>query len=189
MLTNIATTDATFADLDYAGPNAESTRLFLAGNAVEFSLPGYEAPDGYRFMFASDLNQYRLVTTSDTPETVYVFQHDDNDPTRLIIFRYIGSQHDGALVGLVRGFFGWILACRSIIVHGPDLAGPLRRFWHMMSSWALTEGYGLEAVSPAGQRALIRTEAQLADFINEFRFASHAHFRLVIRQEERRFNA
>lgn len=183
------TTDSTFAHLDYRRENADDTRLFLAGDAQEFSLPGYVAPEGYQFTFAPSLNQYRLVTTSETPETVYVFQHDDNDPTQLIVFRYIGTEHDGALAGLVRAFFGWLLICRSIIVSGPDIAGQLRRFWHMMSSWALNTGYELEAISPAGERAAIRTDAQLADFINEFRFASHAHFSLLIRREERRFNA
>lgn len=52
--------------------NVEHTDAFLARGTVDFKLPGFLLPAGYRFLKSRYSDEYRLVTTDDgKPYTAY----------------------------------------------------------------------------------------------------------------------
>lgn len=60
--------------LNLPSENSELTTLFLATATHQFLLPGYEVKEGYQFIKSGKKQQYRLVTTGATPETVYLVE-------------------------------------------------------------------------------------------------------------------
>ncbi|MBP2168047.1 hypothetical protein J2125_001239 [Erwinia toletana] len=51
--------------------NIEHSESFIASGVNEFSLPGFVIPHGYRLLSSVKGDQYRLVTDSEIPETIY----------------------------------------------------------------------------------------------------------------------
>lgn len=60
--------------LNLPSENSELTTLFLAAGTHQFLLPGDEVKNGCQFIKSGKKQQYRLVTTGDLPETVYLVE-------------------------------------------------------------------------------------------------------------------
>ncbi|QZN94107.1 hypothetical protein [Symbiopectobacterium purcellii] len=130
--------------------NIEHTHAFLKKGVVDFSLPGFVVPFGYRLVKSRNDEHYRLITDVQDPETVYavklVFRHDIVDAkktcTQILVWRTVQAQHDTAVHGLPKIFFQFFLESYSIVVSDEEQTSDGRRFWETMISWAMsTSGY------------------------------------------------
>lgn len=102
--------------LNLPSENSELTTLFLAAGTHQFSLPGYEVKEGYQFIKSGKKQQYRLVTTGNLPETVYLvelcFRNDivagQTSCTQIKVWRTTNEKHQSAVADLPRHFFRWL---------------------------------------------------------------------------------
>lgn len=126
--------------------NISHTAAFISKGAVDFSLPGFVLPYGYRLLKSRVGDHYRLVTDSESPETVYavklVFRNDivaaRKSCTQIMVWRTPNVRHDHAVHGLPQMFFRHFLESYSIVVSDEQQTLDGRRFWERMISWAIT---------------------------------------------------
>ncbi|MEA9389383.1 hypothetical protein SJI19_02245 [Acerihabitans sp. TG2] len=130
--------------------NIEHTGAFVEKGVVDFVLPVYTVPYGYRLVKSIPDDHYRLITDSPVPETVYavrlVFRDDiiatRRTCTQIMVWRTIHAQHEHAVYGLPQIFFQHFLENYSIVVSDEQQTREGRRFWEKMISWAIsTPGY------------------------------------------------
>lgn len=131
--------------------NLEHTRLFLEKGAVDFALPGFTTPYGYRLVKSSSGNeQYRLITDSSEPETAYAVKLEfmrhivpgKKTCTQIMVWRTSQPQHRNAIRGLAAEFFQHFLSLYQIVVSDSEQTADGRRFWEDMIAWAMgTPGY------------------------------------------------
>lgn len=138
------------AKLSITDKNVDHTQAFISAGVKDFSLPGFVTPHGYRLLVSLKGGQYRLVTASANPETVYAVKLELLDhivPTRktctqILVWRTVQPQHDRAVSGLPQEFFRYFLTQYSIVVSDSEQTGDGRRFWERMIAWAIqSEGY------------------------------------------------
>ncbi|MBE5213274.1 hypothetical protein IG611_01565 [Pectobacterium sp. A535-S3-A17] len=143
--------DAGFnAKLSVTEKNVEHTTAFLQKGVVDFSLPGYTTPHGYRLLRSRSDEHYRLVTNADVPETVYAVRLEFMDCivparktcTQIMVWRTVQPQYRTAVNGLPQLFFQYFLENYSIVVSDSEQTADGRRFWEGMIAWAIqTNGY------------------------------------------------
>ncbi len=126
--------------------NIDHTKEFLEKGVEDFVLPEYSIPDGYRFVKSLKRNQYRLISTTNAPETVYlvelIFREDiifsKTTCTQVKVWRTVSEEHDIATRYLPRYFFSYLLKTYSIVVSDEEQTGAGKRFWETMIDWAFT---------------------------------------------------
>lgn len=138
------------AKLNMTEKNIEHTEAFMASGVKDFSLPGFVTPHGYRLLASVKSEQYRLVTDSEIPETVYavklaLLEHivpTRKSCTQILVWRTVQPQHDSAVRGLPQEFFRYFLSHYSIVVSDAEQTLEGRRFWERMIAWAIqSDGY------------------------------------------------
>ncbi|AKP35053.1 hypothetical protein [Yersinia aleksiciae] len=136
--------------LNVTGNNIEHTTAFMSKGVVDFSLPGYTTPHGYRLVKSLREDHYRLVTDSIDPVTVYAVCLEfigDIVParrscTQIMVWRTVQPQYNSAVTGLPKIFFQYFLENYSIVVSDSEQTNDGRRFWEGMIAWAIQEdGY------------------------------------------------
>ncbi|WNY87405.1 hypothetical protein [Leclercia adecarboxylata] len=136
--------------LNMTEKNIEHTEAFIRAGVKEFALPGFVTPHGYRLLRAVKGNQYRMVTDSVAPETVYAVKLEFLEhivPTRkictqILVWKTVQPQYDSAVRGLPQEFFKFFLSSYSIVVSDSEQTLDGRRFWERMIAWAIqTDGY------------------------------------------------
>lgn len=130
--------------------NITHTDAFISKGAVDFALPGFVLPHGYRLLKSRTEDHYRLVTDGSSPETVYavklLFRKDivaaRKSCTQIMVWRTPNVRHDHAVRGLPQMFFSHFLESYSIVVSDEQQTIDGRRFWERMISWAINSpGY------------------------------------------------
>lgn len=138
------------AKLSMTEKNIEHTEAFIEAGVKDFALPGFVTPHGYRLLSSVSGEQYRLVTDTEAPETVYAVKLamlEHIVPTRkictqILVWRTVQPQHDGAVRGLPQEFFRYFLSLYSIVVSDSEQTTEGRRFWERMIAWAIqADGY------------------------------------------------
>ncbi|HAN7432538.1 TPA: hypothetical protein IF402_002964 [Escherichia coli] len=138
--------------LNMSEKNTSHTESYLAKGVVAFVLPGFTTPYGYRLVKSCNGDHYRMITTSDTPETVYavklIFREDIVEAkrtcTQIMVWRTPNVIHDRAVHGLPQIFFQFFLEQYAIVVSDEQQTIDGRRFWERMISWAInTPGYNV----------------------------------------------
>ncbi|WP_272661391.1 hypothetical protein [Providencia sp. PROV089] len=146
----IPDTDADFnTKLKAPEKNIDFTKIFLESGVVDFSLPGFVTPHGYKFVKSINKDQYRLIAVGDKPETVYLvelrFRNDivygKKTCTQIKVWRTISARHNTAVKDLPRTFFTDLLTKHSIVVSDEEQTGDGKRFWETMIDWALDSNY------------------------------------------------
>ncbi|CVE53384.1 MULTISPECIES: hypothetical protein [Serratia] len=136
--------------LNVTGNNIEHTTAFMQKGVVDFSLPGYTTPHGYRLVKARTEDHYRLVTDSQDPVTVYAVRLEFMENivpgrrscTQIMVWRSVQPQYTSAVTGLPRMFFQYFLESHSIVVSDSEQTSDGRRFWEGMIAWAIqADGY------------------------------------------------
>jgi hypothetical protein len=143
--------DAGFsAKLNVTGNNIEHTASFMQKGIVDFSLPGYTTPHGYRLVKSRSEDHYRLVTDGADHITVYAVRLEFMDCivparrscTQIMVWRSVQPQFSTAVSGLPKMFFKHFLENYSIVVSDSEQTQDGRRFWETMIAWAIKEdGY------------------------------------------------
>ncbi|WP_033576293.1 phage protein [Dickeya chrysanthemi] len=131
--------------------NVEHTHTFLQKGVIDFPLPGFVVPHGYRLVKSRGDEHYRLITDdAESPETVYAvklrFRNDivemKTTCTQIMVWKTVQARHDSAVRGLPQLFFEFFLESHSIVVSDEEQTLDGRRFWEKMISWAMsTNGY------------------------------------------------
>lgn len=130
--------------------NIVHTDEFINRGVVGFDLPGFVLPYGYRLLKSRNSDQYRMVTDTENPETVYLVEllfrddivADRKTCTQIMVWKTPNVRHDHAVNGLPRLFFAYFLNSYSIVVSDESQTNAGRRFWERMISWAIeTPGY------------------------------------------------
>lgn len=129
--------------------NLVHTQAFLEKGVINYTLLGYKVPNGYRLVKSNRKEQYRLITTGDEPETVYLlellFRHDivyDRITcTQIKVWRTVALEHNEAVKDLPRAFFAHLLLNYHIVVSDEEHTFAGKRFWETMIDWALKTGY------------------------------------------------
>ena len=130
--------------------NVEHTEAFLARGTVDFHLPGFLLPVGYRLLKSRFCDEYRLVTTDDgKPYTAYAvkltFHKEITFPhgaaTQVMVWRTPRAVHQRVISGLPQLFFQWLLSKYDIVVSDSEQTGDGQRFWLRMIDWAFTMNY------------------------------------------------
>ena len=146
----ISDNDVDFDVLKIPSKNIAHTQFFLEEEGVEnFFLPGYITPHGYRLVKALKRDQYRLIATGYTPETVYLVALRFRDDivygrttcTQIKVWRTVSSLHDSAVRDLPRTFFANLLKNYSIVVTDEEQTSDGKRFWGTMIVWAFQSGF------------------------------------------------
>lgn len=132
--------------LNMSEKNVTHTEGFLAKGVQDFTLPGFTTPYGYRLVKSLRDDHYRLITDSESPETVYavklIFREDIVETrkscTQILVWRTPNVIHDRAVHGLPQDFFRFFLEQFAIVVSDEQQTIDGRRFWERMISWAIT---------------------------------------------------
>ncbi|EPG6292125.1 hypothetical protein L8T16_06845 [Enterobacter cloacae] len=132
--------------LNMSEKNVTHTEGFLAKGVQDFTLPGFTTPYGYRLVKSLREDHYRLITDSQSPETVYavklIFREDIVETrktcTQILVWRTPNVIHDRAVQGLPQDFFRFFLEQFAIVVSDEQQTIDGRRFWERMISWAIT---------------------------------------------------
>lgn len=136
--------------LNVTGNNIKHTASFIEKGVVDFSLPGYSTPHGYRLVKSLQDDHYRLITDSQDAITVYAvrlefMQHivpSHRSCTQIMVWRTVQPQYNSAVTGLPKMFFQYFLENYSIVVSDSEQTQDGRRFWETMIAWAIQEdGY------------------------------------------------
>ncbi len=130
--------------------NVEHTEAFLARDTVDFHLPGFMLPVGYRLLKSRYGDEYRLVTTDDgKPYTAYAvkltFHKEITFPhgaaTQVMVWRTPRAVHQRVISGLPQSFFQWVLSEYDIVVSDSEQTGDGQRVWLRMIDWAFSMNY------------------------------------------------
>lgn len=185
--------------LNLPSENSELTALFLAAGTHQFLLPGYEVKEGYQFIKLGKKQQYRLVTTGGTPETVYLvelcFRNDivagQTSCTQIKVWRTTNDKHQSAVADLPRHFFRWLLDTYHIVVTDEEQTGDGRRFWEVMISWALAAGfyvYASDGGEPERPLFAVQDMESFFEYWSDFCWGNdpdiHTHRLIVISKKE-----
>ncbi|QTL41801.1 hypothetical protein HGO23_18765 [Xenorhabdus budapestensis] len=178
--------------------NIEQTISFLENGAKDFILPDFVVPYGYRFVKSLKQDQYRMITISDKPETVYavklIFRRDivvDKETcTQIMVWRTFSPEHQEAVSGFPRRFFRFLLENYSIIVTDEEQTGDGKRFWQIMIAWSMSVGYHVY-VSDGGEidrpLTVVSSMDELIEKWDSFCWGTdadlHRHRLIVISQE------
>lgn len=133
--------------------NIAHTRSFLEEGATVFDLPNYVVPQGYRLMKSCKKNQYRMVTTGEELETIYLLElklrtdivFGETTCTQIKVWRTISHLHRNNIGDLPRVFFIHLLDNHSIMVTDEEHTRDGQRFWEIMISWAFYQCYYIYA--------------------------------------------
>lgn len=125
--------------------NVTHTGAFISKGVVDFALPGFVLPYGYRLLKSRTEDHYRMVTDSETPEAVYavrlIFREDivadRKTCTQIMVWRTSNARHKRAVRELPELFFKYFLQSYSIVVSDEEQTPDGRRFWEGMISWAI----------------------------------------------------
>ncbi|MGL4925644.1 MAG: hypothetical protein ACRC4K_02235 [Plesiomonas shigelloides] len=143
------------ADFDMKLQRSESNHAhaeaFIASGVVDYHVPGYSVPHGYRFVSNMKGDQFRLLTLGDTPEIVYalkiIFRQDvvvgTKTCTQVMVWRTSRAGHSRALQGLASLVFDHLLSTHVIMVSDNMQTHDGRRFWMARISEAINAGYSV----------------------------------------------
>ncbi len=96
--------------------NVEHTEAFLARGTVDFHLPGFMLPEGYRLLKSRYGDEYRLVTTDDgKPYTAYA--------VKLTFHKEITFPHGAATQVMVWRTPRVSISVSSVDYHNPSFNG------------------------------------------------------------------
>ena len=177
--------------------NVEHTEAFLLRGTVDFHLPGFLLPVGYRLLKSRYSDEYRLVTTDDgKPYTAYAvkltFHKEITFPhgaaTQVMVWRTPRAVHQSVISGLPQLFFQWVLSEYDIVVSDSEQTGDGQRFWLRMIDWAFSMNYQISVadgtVGAEWELTPVSSYAELEERWIAFAWGNdrdvHPHSRLVI---------
>lgn len=177
--------------------NIEHTASFIERGASAFQIDHFVAPDGYRLLKLNNKHQYRMVTTGDNPETVYlvelrprkdiVFNHECC--TQIKVWSSFAEKHRIAVSNLPRMFFKHLIEQYNIVVTDEEQTADSRRFWETMLSWALDSGFYVYASDGTQEIRPLFLIKDMDDFLVNWSLKywgaspdSHQHLLIVISQ-------
>ncbi|MDI9091568.1 hypothetical protein [Providencia rettgeri] len=129
--------------------NIVNTQCFLTKGVIDFSLPGFDIPEGYRLVKSLRKQQYRLIANGEKPETIYLvelkFRQDivmgKTTCTQIKVWRSTVHQYIEIIKELPRKFFVYLLNSYCIMVTNEEQTDAGQRFWETMISRAFDKKY------------------------------------------------
>lgn len=159
--------------------NQSHTESFIRDGIVDFDLPGYVIPKGYRLVKSLKKEQYRLLAMEGIPETVYLlelrFRTDivfgETTCTQIKVWRTMAVEHKSIIREMPSIFFAYLLNTHCIMVTDEEHTRDGQRFWETTIVWAFYNNFYIYASDGTLEdRPLtqIHTEAEFFDqWINQ----------------------
>lgn len=152
--------------------NIENTQCFLTKGVIDFSLQGFDIPEGYRLVKSLRKQQYRLIANGEKPETLYLvelkFRKDivigKITCTQIKVWRSTAHQYIKIIKDLPRQFFAYLLNTYCIMVTDEEQTDAGQRFWETMINWAFDKKYYVYASNGEEENRLLIPIKDMDDF-------------------------
>lgn len=131
--------------------NIADTQQFLKSGIIDCSFERLVVPHGYHFVKAVNEEHYRLITTNNNSETVYLtkFNPQNNlllNQTNCIqikLWRSRHVRHQSAIIDLPKIFFTHLLDTYNVIATDEEQTLESKGFWDDMLYWAFKCKYAV----------------------------------------------